>query len=257
LLAPYTNEVCYLNLKDWSGRDLLDLPYSCVVMDGRAEDLTGQGMATFHATQFFPPRPVLCLYDPERNSDWDIAMMEGGGLPVVMVPYSPEAVEPAITEFMRDPVKYDADDLDNWIARMGERKPKTMMQLQMILTPYAGVEGVAQLTVEELSYLVGDGFDGIAKLLSLVTGSVRRDLLETNLQRWRRIYETDRRFVKMCLAASYTPVGAKRWWTTRRKRLDGQTPNELWDVDRDRVVELAMASYVHPLHHSVGKEDSR
>lgn len=262
LLEPYTNHVLNVDITNWSCADLIDLPYSCMVVDGRIQDATGGGYVAAHAERFWPPRPVLTFYDEVRTSDWDIAMMTGFGSGV-MVPFSPESVEPAIIDFMRDKVKYDPEDTDNWRAQIGSRQSKSPRQLDAIMRGDNGIDDIAKLTVEELaSYVGGVGVEySIAALITSVLGGSRTDLIESRLDWFRRTSVTDRGFVKWCLSTSYTPVGAKRWWTTKRRALSGQTPSDLWDQDRERVIKLAKLAYRNPIRGYGGavgeEEDSR
>jgi hypothetical protein len=46
-------------------------------------------------------------------------------------------------------------------------------------------------------------------------------------------------YVNWMLEAAYTPEGMERWWVRPRKELDGKTPEEAWDTDREKVVWMA------------------
>ena len=41
------------------------------------------------------------------------------------------------------------------------------------------------------------------------------------------------------LRGSYAEEGIPHWWNRPRGQLDGRTPAEAWDTDRQRVAELA------------------
>lgn len=56
-------------------------------------------------------------------------------------------------------------------------------------------------------------------------------------------------FVNHCLAGSYNAEGVTQWWARPRRQLDGQTPQQAWATDRDRVITLAQ-SVVGPTDQS-------
>lgn len=49
--------------------------------------------------------------------------------------------------------------------------------------------------------------------------------------------------VNEVLRGGYTELGIGRWWNRPRRSLDLYTPNEYWEIDPDRVLELAKRGY--------------
>lgn len=49
-----------------------------------------------------------------------------------------------------------------------------------------------------------------------------------------------RKQVNEILSESWTPVGIKRWWDRPRHLLDGKTPKEMWEIDPQKVYDLAI-----------------
>lgn len=45
--------------------------------------------------------------------------------------------------------------------------------------------------------------------------------------------------VNECLKGSYDDEGIRRWWERPRVGLNGHTPEDLWQYDRDSVLRFA------------------
>lgn len=121
VIRRYAESITFVSLGDMTAGDLVELPADCMVVDGRAKDLTGIGMLVAQAGSRL--LPSLTLYD-ERWHDRDIALCRELISGTTLYPYAEDDFEHILEDFLRKTPAHD--HTKEWQQQPWLRRPRTV-----------------------------------------------------------------------------------------------------------------------------------
>lgn len=117
VMHRYAESVTLVSLGDMTAADLIELPADCMVVDGRALDLTGIGMLVTQAGQ--RSLPSLTLYGGHWQDD-DISVLPHAVPGTTLYPYATDDFEHILEEFLHETPPHDykkEQETAPWLSR--------------------------------------------------------------------------------------------------------------------------------------------
>jgi hypothetical protein len=120
VIRRYAESITFVSLGDMTAGDLVELPADCMVVDGRAADLTGIGMLTTQASARL--LPVLILHGQHWQMD-DLHWARTNNATTVC-PYAEDDFEHILEDFLRrtEPTNHK----EEWEQQPWLRRPRTV-----------------------------------------------------------------------------------------------------------------------------------
>jgi len=104
IINRYSESVTLVSLDDMTAADLIELPADCMIVDGRARDLTGISMLMTQAGQRM--LPTLLLYDAHWTPD-DIAVARHAIYGATLQPYTNDNFTQVLEDFLQSTPPHD------------------------------------------------------------------------------------------------------------------------------------------------------